>query len=125
MPHRGASNFFLNTILLFMPQISYDRVILTGSAHEIRTASFLQNIANTAQLIKKAWVEKQSRGLARTNALCNVCIPSISSIRAPRQFSVICQLSVCRLELSGIICRHQEQIISETPARYLKYFGVL
>ena len=51
-----------------MPRIYSDSAILTESAHEIRTASFWQNIANTAQLIRKAWVEKQNRDFARTKS---------------------------------------------------------
>ena len=49
--------------------------------------------------------------------------PSHPLHHSPSTLSAVSHLSVtvCRLGLSGIICRYQEQIISETP---VPYFGV-
>ena len=49
--------------------------------------------------------------------------PSHTLYHSPSTLSAVSHLSVtvCRLGLTGIICRHQEQIISEKPA---PYFGV-
>ena len=63
------------------------------------------------------WIERQIQGFARTNTLYNVSNPTISP--SPSQpLNSVSHLSVpvFRLGLSGIICRHQEQIISKTPA---------